>query len=137
MTAVTHPRPPGHRRVLPPVPAARRPRARRRPCSAPDAELSVAGANFVPWTGPRSGPAEIRQFLDSAASEVQTDEFVIDRVMADGEDGIALGHFTHRVRRTGRRFACRFALHVKVSGGLIRSYFMFEDSYAIAEAFRG
>ncbi len=60
----------------------------------------------------------------------------MDRSPVHGQ-GVVLGHFRHRVRRTGRTFACRFALHFEVSGGLIRRYHMFEDSYAIAEAFCG
>ncbi|MFL6123912.1 nuclear transport factor 2 family protein [Actinophytocola sp.] len=103
---------------------------------ADEVDFNVAGAYFVPWTGPRTDKAGVAEFL-AAAATVEPQEFAVDRVLADGGTGVALGHFTHRVLATGKTFSSRFALHVTVDGGLITRYHMFEDSYAIAEAFRG
>jgi uncharacterized protein len=103
---------------------------------ADDVDFDVPGADFVPWTGTRSTTAQIDAFLVSAVAEVETQEFVIERTVADGEHAVVLGHFTHRVRRTDKAFTCGFALHIMVTDGLIRTYHMFENSYAIAEAFR-
>jgi hypothetical protein len=102
---------------------------------ADEVDFNVAGAYFVPWTGPRTDQAGVAEFL-AAAAAVEPQEFVVERILADGGAGVALGHFTHRVLATGKTFSSRFALHVTVGGGLITRYHMFEDSYAIAEAFR-
>ncbi len=103
---------------------------------ADEVDFNVAGAYFVPWTGPRTDKAGVGEFL-AAAAAVEPQEFAVERILADGGVGVALGHFTHKVVATGRTFSSRFALHVTVDGGLITRYHMFEDSYAIAEAFRG
>ena len=103
---------------------------------APEVDFCVAGAEFVPWTGERSTRAEVEQFLASAVSEVETEQFAVDRVIADGQSAVALGQFAHRVKRTGKLFQSRFALHVEVVDGAIRLYRLFEDSYAVADAFR-
>jgi uncharacterized protein len=103
---------------------------------ADEFDLLVAGADFVPWTGPRSTKGELDQFLAAVVAEVETREFAIDQVVVDGRDGVALGHATHLVCRTGRTFSGRFALHVVVAHGQIVKYHMFEDSHAIAEAFQ-
>jgi len=102
---------------------------------APDVDFLVAGADFVPWTGARRTSADIRQFLESATSEVTTREFDVEKIVADDTDAVALGRFTHVVNRTGKAFTSRFALRVGVGDGLINRYHMFEDSYAVAEAF--
>jgi uncharacterized protein len=102
---------------------------------AEDVDFNVAGAYFVPWTGPRTDKAGVAEFL-AASAAVEPQQFGVERILADGGTGVALGHFTHKVLATGKTFSSRFALHVVVDGGLITRYHMFEDSYAIAEAFR-
>ncbi|MGP4113740.1 nuclear transport factor 2 family protein [Streptomyces sp. 4N509B] len=102
---------------------------------ADEVDFEIAGADTVPWTGRRTTRAGVAAFLREAGA-VEPQEFVVERVLADGDTGVALGRFRHRVRSTGKEFASRFALHLTVEGGLIRRYHMFEDSHAIAEAFR-
>jgi ketosteroid isomerase-like protein len=102
---------------------------------ADEVDLAVAGADFVPWTGPKSTKAGVGEFL-AATGAVEPQEFAVRQIVTEGDTGVALGHFTHRVLATGKSFSSRFALHVTVEDGLISRYHMFEDSYAIAEAFR-
>jgi ketosteroid isomerase-like protein len=103
---------------------------------ADNVDWDVPGAPEVPWTGRRRTRADIRAFLSTVAAEVRTREFTVDRVLADGEHGVALGRFTHEVLRTGRAFSCGFALHIHVRDGRIDLYHMFEDSAAVAAAYR-
>ncbi|HKS50150.1 MAG TPA: nuclear transport factor 2 family protein [Amycolatopsis sp.] len=102
---------------------------------AEDADLMVAGAGIVPWTGRRRGHAEIGEFLDSVLNDVKTERFDIDRILVERDGCVVLGSFAHRILRTGKIFAGPFALHVAVRDGLIRTYHMFEDSYAASVAF--
>ena len=102
---------------------------------APDVDFLVQGAPFVPWSGARSTPEQIEAFLVSTQEEVKTEQFAVDATLVDGADAVVLGSFTHRVLRTDKAFSSRFALHVTVADGLIIRYHMFEDSYAIAQAF--
>lgn len=102
---------------------------------ADEVDWNVAGADSVPWTGRRSTKPEIDAFLSTVYQEVETKDFAVDYIIAEGEHGVALGSFMHVVRRTGKSFSCGFALHVTVTNGHIHGYHMFEDSYAVAEAF--
>ena len=102
---------------------------------APDADFEVAGAPIVPWTGKRTGLAEIGAFLDSVLGDVQTQRFEIAHTVVDGPNAVVLGSFAHRVLSTDRIFAGPFALHIGVRDGLISTYHMYEDSYAASVAF--
>ncbi|UVS80804.1 nuclear transport factor 2 family protein [Actinokineospora sp. UTMC 2448] len=101
---------------------------------APDADFSVPGAPAVPWTGERTTTAAIDEFLRIALEDIATEKFDIDQIIVLGQDGVVLGAFAHRVTATGKFFASRFALHIRVSDGLITRYHMFEDSYRAALA---
>jgi ketosteroid isomerase-like protein len=103
---------------------------------APGADFAVAGAESVPWTGERADAAAIDEFLRIAIEDISTEAFDIAQVVVDGEDGIVLGEFAHRITRTGKVFASRFALHIRVVDGLITRYHMFEDSYRAALAWQ-
>lgn len=98
-------------------------------------DWNVPGAPNVPWTGRRSTREEIDAFLTSAYTEVATEAFSVDGIIADGDHAVAHGSFTHLVKRTGKRFVSDFALHVVAVDGQIRQYHMFEDSHAASEAF--
>ena len=101
-----------------------------------EVDFNVPGAASVPWTGRRSTKAELEQFFVTAGQEVAaTEQFEVDRVIADGDTGLALGRFTHVIARTGKKFHSEFALHIAVADGRIRLYHMFEDGHAAAEAF--
>ncbi|SER13314.1 nuclear transport factor 2 family protein [Actinokineospora terrae] len=97
---------------------------------AEGAELAVAGADTVPWTGVRTEAAAIDEFLRIALEDVSTEVFTVDKIIVDGRDGVVLGSLAHRITATDRVFASAFALHVQVVDGLITSYRMFEDSHA-------
>ncbi|GLW93275.1 nuclear transport factor 2 family protein [Actinokineospora globicatena] len=104
---------------------------------ADGAELAVAGADTVPWTGSRVEAAAIDEFLRIALEDVSTEVFDIDRIVVDGADGVVLGSLAHRITATDKVFASAFALHVRVVDGLITSYRMFEDSHAAAVSWAG
>ncbi|HJP72890.1 MAG TPA: nuclear transport factor 2 family protein [Pseudonocardiaceae bacterium] len=102
---------------------------------AEDADFLVAGADNVPWTGRREGHAQIATFIDSVCDDVETKQFDVDTIVTDGENGVVLGSFAHLVLRTGKIFTGPFALHIGVRDGKIRTYHMYEDSYAASVAF--
>jgi ketosteroid isomerase-like protein len=102
-----------------------------------DVDFVVAGAeDIVPWTGSRSSLDDVSEFLRIALEDISTEKFDIAKILVDGEDGVVLGEFAHRINSTGKVFASRFALHVQVRDGLITKYHMFEDSYRAAIAWQ-
>lgn len=103
---------------------------------AEEVDWDVPGAASVPWTGRRSNREELRAFFVAAAEEVEaTEEFAVERIIVEGGAGVAVGRFTHVIKRTGKRFNSPFALHIEAEDGLIRLYHMHEDSHGAAEAF--
>ena len=103
---------------------------------APGAEFEVAGSETVPWTGERADAAAIDEFLRIAIEDISTEAFEIEQIIVNGEDGVVLGRFAHRITKTGKLFESRFALHIRVVGGLIARYRMFEDSHGAALAWQ-
>lgn len=98
-------------------------------------DWSVPGAAIVPWVGTRSDKMEIKAFFDVLGRELTPEAFATDRIVVDGDSAVVLGSFSYGVIRTGKSFASSFALHIGVSDGRIDLYHMYEDSFAIAEAF--
>jgi ketosteroid isomerase-like protein len=104
---------------------------------APDVDFAVAGAeDVVPWAGSRSTLAAVDEFLRISLEDVTTEQFDVAKILVDGEDGVVLGAFAHRIHRTDKVFRSSFALHVRVHNGLIVRYHMFEDSHRAELAWR-
>ncbi len=104
---------------------------------AEEAELVVAGAPVVPWTGRLVGRHEVEGYFQRFVAAVDTQNFDVERIAVDGEDAFVLGEFTHKVISTGKSFSGPFAIRITVRDGLIQRYQTFEDSYAAAMAFDG
>jgi hypothetical protein len=70
--------------------------------------------------------------LAALGGTVQPEEFEIIKILADSNDGTALGRFTQRVKDTGATSPPKFAVHITVVGGKITRYRIHEDTYAVA-----
>ncbi|MFE0104875.1 nuclear transport factor 2 family protein [Streptomyces sp. NPDC059009] len=99
-------------------------------------DWSIPGADDVPWLGERSTRDEIADYFTSHAGYVARDEFVVERVLADDRDGVALGYFKGRVKANNAPMESWFAIQVTVSDGLITRYRFYEDSLEVARAWR-
>lgn len=104
---------------------------------SPDVDFAVAGAVVVPWAGARSTADEVSEFFRIALEDISTEKFDVAKILVDGEDGVVLGSFAHRIHLTDKVFASAFALHIQVREGLITKYRMFEDSHGAALAWQG
>lgn len=102
---------------------------------APTFDLTVHGSNAVPWAGTRHTRDELDDFFAAFAALGPATEYAIDHTIIDGDHAVALGHNAFPVLVTGKTFANSFALHVTVHDGLITGYQMYEDTYAIDQAF--
>lgn len=103
-----------------------------------DVDFFVAGATeTVPWAGVRSTLDGVSEFLRIALEDISTEKFDVAKILVDGEDGVVLGSFAHRIHLTDKVFASTFALHIRVREGAIVKYHMFEDSHGAALAWQG
>ncbi|MBF6453277.1 nuclear transport factor 2 family protein [Nocardia cyriacigeorgica] len=99
-------------------------------------DFRVNGAAHVPWAGERSTRAEIEEFFGIFPKVLTAPEsFEITGKFAQGEDAVVFATCVFGVKTTGKTFTNAYALHFTVTDGKISRYHMYEDSYAIAEAF--
>ncbi|MEV4247525.1 nuclear transport factor 2 family protein [Streptosporangium canum] len=97
-------------------------------------DWNIPGSARVPWAGHRSTPEEVVATLRTMGGALTPQEFTVDRIVADGQDAVAVGRFTQKVNETGREFFSEFAVSVTVTEGRIIRYRIYEDSLAVAVA---
>lgn len=102
---------------------------------APDFDFNVHGSPAVPWAGSRHTRDELDGFFAGFAALGPAQEYTIHHAVINGEHGVALGRNAFPVLATGKTFTNSFALHFTVHDGLIVGYQMYEDTYAVDQAF--
>ena len=101
---------------------------------AESVDWDVPGPAALPWLGRRSSRAEVAEFFQILGASLAAEDFVVGKILVDGDDAVVLGETRQRVIATGKSFHTPFAAHFTVSDGKITGYRFFEDSYAVAEA---
>ena len=66
---------------------------------------SYGNPMHFPTLGPHRGHAEVRNFFAKVGGTLEFSEFQPQEFFADGDTVIALGHFTAKVKTTGRKVA--------------------------------
>ena len=99
-------------------------------------DFHVGGSPNVPWAGSRSTKDEIGEFFGLFPQLLSGPEsFEITTRVTQGEDAVVIANCVFEVIATKKKFTNRYALHFTVTDGRIVRYHMYEDSYAIHEAF--
>ncbi|WP_375478728.1 nuclear transport factor 2 family protein [uncultured Jatrophihabitans sp.] len=101
---------------------------------AADAVVVVQGAPHVPFVGVFVGLEEISRFfghLETAKAEL----LQVDASLIDGDNVVTIGSYRYLVPATGARYRGGFALHTVIRDGKITRWAMYEDSWAVAQAF--
>lgn len=80
---------------------------------------------------------DFERFLAGLGQELDTLEFEVTTIVADGDDVVVLGRFRERVVKTGREFSSPFSIHLTVAEGRLTRFHMMEDSAAVAKAATG
>lgn len=90
-------------------------------------------AAAVPWARSRRTRAEVAEHYAALTQHLRPTDggTTIERVLVDGEDVVVTGVLRHEVITTGRRFAARFALHLRVRGARIVLHHVYEDSLSV------
>ncbi|MFF4231426.1 nuclear transport factor 2 family protein [Streptomyces sp. NPDC001820] len=103
---------------------------------ADQVDFNVAGAPNVPWAGARSTKDELAEFFGLFGQVLTApDKFEITTKISEGNDAVVIANCVFGVVATGKKFTNGYALHFTVVDGQIVRYHMYEDSYAISEAF--
>ncbi len=102
---------------------------------AQDINFTVHGSPNTPWVGHRSHRDELAAFFAAFNVLGEPSEYAVEHIVVDAEHAVALGHNAFPVIDTGKSFTNHFALQFTVTDGLITGYQMYEDTYAIHQAF--
>lgn len=90
----------------------------------------------LPWSaGSYHGREDVGRYFQSFGEALDAPEFRIERMVADGEDVVVLGHECATVRRTGRRFEARFTHTFRIRDGLVAAMEGVVDTATIRSAF--
>jgi len=108
---------------------------------APDVEYTVNTRDTVtreaiPWSTTFHGVAEVQAFFGRLMENFDVLGFEVSAVLVEGHEAAAFGHFKYRAKPTGLDCETDWCARFAIRDGRIAKYQFFEDSYAIARAFR-
>lgn len=90
----------------------------------------------IPWSTTFHGASEVQAFFGRLMQNFDVLGFTVDRLLADADEVAAFGHFKYLAKPTGATCETDWCARFTIREGRIARYQFFEDSYAIARAFR-
>ena len=105
---------------------------------AEDAKWEIAGdAGALPWLGKQQGKEAIVNFVRDTATLLTSESLVVEDILANEHRAMIQGALASRVNATGKLIETSFVLVLEISNGLISSFKMLEDTFAVSQAARG
>jgi ketosteroid isomerase-like protein len=101
-----------------------------------DIDWKVQGSPDVPWTGQRRGRAQVEQVFSALATAADVQDFQVHSQITQDNQAVVLGYFKWKVKETHCTDYGVWAVHMVIRDNKIAHYQMFENSFAVAEAFR-
>jgi ketosteroid isomerase-like protein len=101
-----------------------------------EVEWRAPGPSLVPYFGERHGHDGATEFFVQLGTNVAFEHFEPGAFIAEGDRVVVLGRERGRVKRTGKAFDNEWALVFQLSDGKVTSFQCYENTAAIAEAFR-
>jgi hypothetical protein len=92
----------------------------------------------LPWTGTRSQKSDVPEYFRTLWSSLEAGKSIVefDTILVDGDDAVLLAHFSHMAAPTGKRFDTDVAMRITVSGDKITRLHLYEDTFAVDQAFQ-
>lgn len=100
-----------------------------------DVTWNVQGAPNVPTVGTLQGKEHVKAWMLDFPKQFKPLVFELDRYFESGNEVIVTGRFKHLVLSTKQEVDSELAIHFAIKDGLICSYKILEDSYALYTAF--
>lgn len=104
---------------------------------AENAKWEIAGdVGALPWLGRQQGQAAVVNFVRDTAALLTSESLVVQDILANEQRAMVLGTLASSVKATGKLIETSFVLVLEISNGLIVSFTMLEDSFAVSQAAR-
>ena len=106
---------------------------------ADDIDWYVPGNPALPWTGRRSRRADVAAYFRIMWPQFEPGKSTasVEKLIVTGNDAVMLGTFSHVAAGTGRSFTTPVAMHLAVTDGKIVRLYLYEDTWAVSQAFFG
>jgi uncharacterized protein len=101
-----------------------------------DASWDAPGPSVVPFYGSRRGHEGAAEFFRQLGSNVEFEKFEVYEFIAEGESVVVTGSERGRVKATGKTYEQDWVLLFKISGGKVQSFHCYDETDAVAQAFR-
>jgi uncharacterized protein len=98
--------------------------------------LSPETKEAIPWIGQYHGREGAKQFVAHLQRNIEVIGFGPQEFIEQGDAVAVFGTFMYRATSTGNRFDSDYAIKIKMRDEQICEYFFFENTYAVAAAFR-
>jgi ketosteroid isomerase-like protein len=103
---------------------------------AQDIEWELPEVEGIPFTGKRHGLGQVSDFFRALAECQDTREFKPDRILAQGDQVVVLGHAAFTVRATGTEYSDNWCHVFNIAGGKIASFKEYCDTHKAAQAYQ-
>jgi ketosteroid isomerase-like protein len=103
---------------------------------AEDVVWNAPGPSAVPYYGERRGYEGATRFFAQLGTNVDFESFEPGEFVADGDRVVVLGRERGRVKETGKTFDNEWALAFTIRDGKVTHFHCYENTGAVAEAFR-
>ena len=106
---------------------------------AEDIDWYVPGNPALPWIGRRSRRADVADYFRTMWPHFEPGKSTasVEKLIVSGNDAVMLGTFSHAAAGTGRLFTTPVAMHLAVAHGKIVRLYLYEDTWAVSQAFFG
>jgi ketosteroid isomerase-like protein len=101
-----------------------------------EVDWEIMGPASVPFYGPRLGLEGAGEFLTQIGTSVEFEKFEVLEFMSAGDKVIVLGRERGRVRATGKSFDNEWAMIYTVRDGKVIKLRCYENTAAVADAFK-
>jgi len=102
---------------------------------AEDIEWVLPEMENVPFAGTWRGRDGTRQFFGKVFEVQDVLEFEPEEFFAQGDKVVVLGHFTMRIKSTGREFSSKWAHVWTVRGGKVTHFYEYVDTAVVSRAY--
>ena len=98
--------------------------------------LSEESEQAIPWLGLYHGPEGAKEFVSHLQRNIEVLGFGPQEFIQQGNDMAVFGTFRYRARSTQRIMDTGYVIRIQMRDGKIALYRFYENTFAIAAAFR-